>query len=217
LTDPAAGCYSPASGSVRNGQNFCSRGGEELIPQYRINERITAREVRVIDENGQQIGILPLHRALQLARERGLDLVEVAPQATPPVCRLMDYGKFIYQQAKREKESKRQHKVTELKEVRLRPNIDEHDLAFKTKQVEEFLEAGNKVKLTVFFRGRTILHPELGQRVLNAVAEQLRGKAVIEKPAASEGRTLVMILSPAPKKAPPKPKPEKVEAAAQEI
>ncbi len=128
----------------------------------------------------------------------------------------MDYGKFIYQQAKREKESKRQHKVSELKEVRLRPNIDEHDLAFKTKQVEEFLEEGNKVKLTVFFRGRTILHPELGQRVLNAVAERLKGKAIIEKPAASEGRTLVMVLSPAPKKVQPKPKPEKVEATAQE-
>ncbi len=191
-------------------------GGEQLIPQYRINERITAREVRVIDETGQQIGILPLYRALQLARERGLDLVEVAPQANPPVCRLMDYGKFIYQQAKREKESKRQHKVSELKEVRLRPNIDEHDLDFKTKQIEEFLDEGNKVKVTVFFRGRTILHPELGQRVLNAVAERLKGKAVIEKPSTAEGRTLVMVLSPAPKKAPARPRTEQVEAATKE-
>jgi translation initiation factor IF-3 len=192
------------------------KGGEQLIPQYRINERITAREVRVIDETGQQIGIMPLHRALQLARERGLDLVEVAPQAVPPVCRLMDYGKFIYQQAKREKESKRQHKASELKEVRLRPNIDEHDLDFKTKQIEEFLDEGNKVKVTVFFRGRTILHPELGQRVLNAVAERLRGKAVVEKPSTAEGRTLVMVLSPAPRKAPARPRTEQVEAATKE-
>lgn len=198
------------------GKSDSRKGGERLIPQYRINERITAREVRVIDETGQQIGILPLYRALQLARERGLDLVEVAPQANPPVCRLMDYGKFIYQQAKREKESKRQHKVSELKEVRLRPNIDEHDLEFKTKQIEEFLDEGNKVKVTVFFRGRTILHPELGQRVLNAVAERLKGKAVIEKPSTAEGRTLVMVLSPAPKKAPAKPRTEQVEAATKE-
>lgn len=192
------------------------KGGEQLIPQYRINERITAREVRVIDETGQQVGIMPLHRALQLARERGLDLVEVAPQAVPPVCRLMDYGKFIYQQAKREKESKRQHKATELKEVRLRPNIDEHDLDFKTRQIEEFLDEGNKVKVTVFFRGRTILHPELGQRVLTAVAERLRGKAVVEKPSTAEGRTLVMVLSPAPRKAPARPRAERVEAATKE-
>lgn len=128
----------------------------------------------------------------------------------------MDYGKFIYQQAKREKESKRQHKVSELKEVRLRPNIDEHDLEFKTKQIEEFLDEGNKVKVTVFFRGRTILHPERGQRVLNAVAERLRGKAVVEKPSVAEGRTLVMVLSPAPKKAPARPRTEQVEAATKE-
>jgi translation initiation factor IF-3 len=124
------------------------------------------REVRVIDEDGEQLGILPTRQALDTARERGLDLVEVAPNAIPPVCRLMDYGKYRYEQSRKDRESRKHQKTTELKEVRIKPKIDEHDLATKSRQAQRFLEEGDKVKLTVMFRGREMAHPDIGRDLL---------------------------------------------------
>ena len=158
------------------------------------------REVRVIDEYGEQLGILPTRHALDIARERGLDLVEVAPNAIPPVCRLMDYGKFRYEQSRRDRESRKNQKTTDLKEVRIKPKIDEHDLATKSRQAQRFLEEGDKVKLTVMFRGREMAHPDIGRDLLLQLAEQLASVGLVEQPPRLEGRNLTMML--APKKAP---------------
>ncbi|MDW8105172.1 MAG: translation initiation factor IF-3 [Armatimonadota bacterium] len=165
----------------------------------RINERIRAREVRVVDENGVQVGILPLREALQLAQERGLDLIEVAPQADPPVCRIMDYGKFKYQQAKREKEAQKRQHVVEVKSIRVRPGTDDHDLDFKLNNCIKFLKEGDKVKITVLFRSREITRPEMGQRVMEFFANGVSDIAVVEKPPTLEGRTMTMVLAPKPK------------------
>lgn len=161
------------------------------------------REVRVIDENGEQLGILPTRQALDTARERGLDLVEVAPNAIPPVCRLMDYGKYRYEQSRRDRESRKNQKTTELKEVRIKPKIDEHDLATKSRQALRFLEEGDKVKLTVMFRGREMAHPDIGRDLLLQMADQVGGVAIVEQPPRLEGRNMTMMLTP--KKAPPPP------------
>jgi translation initiation factor IF-3 len=158
------------------------------------------REVRVIDENGEQLGILPTRQALDIARERGLDLVEVAPNAIPPVCRLMDYGKFRYEQSRRDRESRKNQKTTDLKEVRIKPKIDEHDLATKSRQAQRFLEEGDKVKLTVMFRGREMAHPDIGRDLLLQLAEQVGSVGLVEQPPRLEGRNMTMML--APKKAP---------------
>jgi translation initiation factor IF-3 len=138
--------------------------------------------------------------ALRLARERSLDLVEVAPTADPPVCRLLDYGKFMYEQQKKQREAKKHQRNSELKEVRFRPKIDDHDIDFKTKQALRFLKEGDKVKMTVVFRGREITHPEIGRKVLDQVLTHIEGLAVVEKPAALEGRNMTLILAPLPQK-----------------
>lgn len=164
--------------------------------QTRINERIRIREVRLIDENGEQVGVIPTFDALQMARERGLDLVEVAPNAMPPVCRLMDYGKFRYEQSRKERESRRHQHVVELKEVRIRPKIDDHDLETKGRQAAKFLNAGDKVKLTVLFRGREMAHPDLGKALLDQLADQLRPHGTVEQPPRMEGRTMIMFMAP---------------------
>jgi translation initiation factor IF-3 len=169
--------------------------------QTRVNERIRIREVRLIDENGEQVGIIPTFDALQMARERGLDLVEVAPNAIPPVCRLMDYGKFRYEQSRKERESRRHQHVIELKEVRIRPKIDDHDLSTKGRQAAKFLDAGDKVKVTVLFRGREMAHPDLGKALLDQLAEQLRPHGSVEQPPRMEGRTMTMFLAPLKSKA----------------
>lgn len=158
------------------------------------------REVRVIDENNEQLGIIPTRQALDIARERGLDLVEVAPNAIPPVCRLMDYGKFRYEQSRRDRESRKNQKTTDLKEVRIKPKIDEHDLATKSRQALRFLEEGDKVKLTVMFRGREMAHPDIGRDLLLQLADQVGGAAIVEQPPRLEGRNMTMMLTP--KKAP---------------
>lgn len=158
------------------------------------------REVRVIDENGEQLGILPTRQALDIARERGLDLVEVAPNAIPPVCRLMDYGKFRYEQSRRDRESRKHQKTTDLKEVRIKPKIDEHDLATKSRQAQRFLEEGDKVKLTVMFRGREMAHPDIGRDLLLQLADQVGAVGLVEQPPRLEGRNMTMML--APRKAP---------------
>lgn len=156
--------------------------------------------MRLIDDEGRQIGIIPTREALEMARERGLDLVEVAPNASPPVCRLMDYGKFRYEQSRKERDSRRHQQVTKLKEVRIEPKIGGHDLETKGRQAAKFLDSGNKVKLTVLFRGRSITHPELGKDLLERLAEQLKDHGVVEQTARMEGRTMTMHMAPARQK-----------------
>ena len=158
----------------------------------------------MVDEEGQQLGIMPLRTALELAEERGLDLVEVAPQASPPVCRLMDYGKFRYEVARREREARRTQRqkasTQELREVRFKTRIGEHDRSAKTRQVKRLLSQGAKVKVSVVFRGREITHPEIGMEVLRAVARDLVDDAVLERRPAMEGNALTMILAPIPER-----------------
>lgn len=171
--------------------------------QTRVNERIRIREVRLIDDEGNQVGIIPTRDALEMARERGLDLVEVAPNAVPPVCRLMDYGKFRYEQSRRDRESRRNQHVVELKEVRLSPKIDDHDLETKGRQAAKFLGEGDKVKLTVRFRGREMAHTDIGMGILTQMAEQLRVHGTIEQAPKMEGRAMSMVVAPVKQKASP--------------
>ncbi|CAA9565169.1 MAG: Translation initiation factor 3 [uncultured Thermomicrobiales bacterium] len=162
----------------------------------RVNERIRIREVRLIDEEGTQLGIVPTFQALSIARERGLDLVEVAPNAIPPVCRIMDYGKARYEQSRKERESRRNSKAITIKEVRLKPKTDDHDLDTKSRRAKEFLEDGDKVKLTVLFRGRENLHPEVGRALLDRMLDQLGPYAIIESTPRLEGRNMSAMLAP---------------------
>jgi translation initiation factor IF-3 len=152
--------------------------------------------VRLIDEDGQQLGIVPTFQALQIARERGLDLVEVAPNAMPPVCRIMDWGKERYEQSRKERESRRNSKAITIKEIRLKPKTDDHDLDTKTRRAKEFLQEGDKVKLTVLFRGRENLHPEVGRALLDRMLDQLGPFAVIEAVPRLEGRNMTAMLAP---------------------
>jgi len=168
-----------------------------------VNERIRVREVRLIDENGEQLGVIPTPEALRIARERNLDLVEVAPMAAPPVCRLMDYGRFKYEQTKKEREARKHATKVELKEVRLRPKTDEHDIDFKARAIQRFLEEGDKVKVTLMFRGREMAHPQIGRSILEGLAERVRGQGQVERMPLLEGRQMHMILSPLKAKAPP--------------
>ncbi|NLU46888.1 MAG: translation initiation factor IF-3 [Syntrophomonadaceae bacterium] len=172
-------------------------GGELLISKdWRVNEEIRSREVRLVSEDGEQLGIVPISQALEIAEERGLDLVEVAPSAKPPVCRLMDYGKFKFEQSKREKEARKKQKVISVKEVKLRPNIDEHDFLVKARNARRFLSSGDKVKVTIMFRGREITHPELGEKLSLRMVEELSDVSAVEKPPKVEGRNMVTILVP---------------------
>ena len=152
--------------------------------------------MRLIDDHGAQLGVLRIEDALDLAQSRNLDLIEVAPTANPPVCKLLDYGRFKYEQTKREREARKSQKQLVLKEIWLRPNVNSHDRLFKTRQIQHFLEDGDKVKVTVRFRGREMAHPELARNVLNLVADDIKAYANIEKPAQMEGRALTMIVSP---------------------
>lgn len=160
-----------------------------------MNERVRSREIRLIGEDGEQLGIMSVAEALRVARERELDLVEVAPTAVPPVCRLMDYGRYKYEQTKKEREAKKTQKIVLLKEVRLRPKTDEHDVQFKTRTIQRFLEEGDKVKVTVRFRGREMAHPQLGRQVLEEIISSLKSLAVVERTPVIEGKTMSMILS----------------------
>jgi translation initiation factor IF-3 len=200
--------------------------GDNRPRETRVNERVRAREVRLIDEDGQVIGVMPSANALSIARERGLDLVEVSPMAVPPVCRLMDWGRFKYEQAKKESEARKRQKTIELKEIRIRPRTDEHDLSVKVRKIEEFLAEGDKVKVGVLFRGREMAHTELGRVVLDKIVAELKGTAVLERPPVLEGKMMSMIVSRAPgwepqKKAAPEARAQRSaqrpeEAAAQE-
>ncbi len=167
----------------------------------------------MIDEDGAQLGIMPPGQALMLAEEKGLDLVEIAASASPPVCRIMNSGKFFYQQAKRESEARKHQRHIQVKEIKFRPKIDEHDFQFKRRNAERFLNDGNKVKSTVIFRGREAVHSEIGLEILNRLAGELTEVAIVEVPPRQEGMTMVQILSPK-KEAPAKARPKKAAGTA---
>ena len=157
---------------------------------------IRVKEVSVIGDDGEHLGTIPTEEALSIAEDQGMDLVEVAANSNPPVCRIMDYGKHKYKASKKAHEAKKNQKIVHVKEVKFRPNTDQHDFDFKLKHVQRFLENGDKAKVVIFFKGREIVHREFGQKVLERVAEQTEDIAVIEQSAKQEGRTLVMILAP---------------------
>lgn len=162
----------------------------------RINRRIRAREIRLIDEEGTQLGIVQIEDALALAEKRGLDLVEISPNSNPPVCRVMDYGKFKYMQKKKQSEARKKQTTIIVKEVKFRPKTDEHDFSFKLRHIRRFLEAGNKVKVTVIFRGRELSHKDIGFKVLARVRDEIGDDAVVEAAARMEGRQMLMMLAP---------------------
>lgn len=167
-----------------------------IAKELNINEQIRAREVRVVTDENEQLGIMNIGDALAEADDRGLDLVEVAPNGRPPVCRIMNYGKYRYEQQKREKEEKKKQKVFQVKEVKLRPNIEDHDFYVKLKSAQRFLSDGNKVKVTIMFRGREMTHPELGSNVLERVIKELGDKIICEKSPKLEGRNMTMVIAP---------------------
>ncbi len=173
-----------------------SRGDHIATDDARINDRIRAREVLLIGANGEQLGVKPLPEALATAREEELDLVEVAPNANPPVCRIMNYGRYKYEQEQRRKESRKKATNVVVKEMKFRPKIDEHDYETKMKHVERFLAEGSKVKLTIMFRGREVFHPELGLRILERVADQVSEIAAVESAPRQDGRNMTMVLNP---------------------
>ena len=158
--------------------------------------------MRLIDDQNNQLGVLSLDAALRIASEKGLDLVEVAPQASPPVCRLMDYGRFKFETIKKEKDQRRKQNVIKLKEMKLRPKVAEHDFQTKFKGLKQFLEAGEKVKVTIMFRGREMVHQDIGRRILDRVADNAKQFAVVERAPLLEGKNLFMILSPSRQSAP---------------
>ena len=164
----------------------------------RLNERIRVPQVRLIDENGEQVGLVPTQQALQMARDKGLDLMEVAAGASPPVCKICDYGKFKYEKKKKEAQARKNQVVVKVKEVQLRPNTDEHDLSYKIKNAQEFIEEGDKVKFTILFRGREIAHTEPGFKLCKEVMERIGEAAIVELAPKLEGKKLMMILAPNP-------------------
>ena len=176
----------------------------EVLPiskqELQINEQIRDKELRVIDSDGTQLGIMPLRRAMELAEQKNLDLVKIAPQANPPVCKIIDYGKFRFEQAKREKEARKNQRVVEIKEVRLSLNIDTHDFETKRNHALRFISEGNKVKASFRLRGREMGHPELGLEIMRRFADAMSEVANVEKPAKLEGRTMLMFLAPKPAK-----------------
>lgn len=174
----------------------CNINSKEL----QINEEIRDKEVRLIDSDGTQLGVVPISKALEIASQKDLDLVKIAPQAKPVVCKIIDYGKYRFEQTKREKEAKKNQKVMDLKEIRLSLNIDTHDFNTKLKHASKFIGAGNKVKISIRFRGREMGHPELGYDIMNKFAQQCSEFANIEKPAKLDGRNMLMFLAPKPSK-----------------
>ncbi|MCM1363505.1 MAG: translation initiation factor IF-3 [Faecalibacterium sp.] len=170
------------------------------IKEMQINEAIRDKEIRVIAGDGEVIGIMSANEALKIAQERDLDLVKIAPQAKPPVCKIMDYGKYRFEQTKREKEAKKNQHVVEVKEIRLSLNIDKHDFETKVNHAKRFLESGNKVKVSIRFRGREMAHPENGLVTMSNFSEACQDFSTIEKPAKLEGRSMMMFLAPKTKK-----------------
>jgi translation initiation factor IF-3 len=173
---------------------------------FRVNKGIQAREVRVIGEDGKQLGIMLTHIAVRIAEEKGLDLVEVNPKAAPPVCKIIDHGKFKYEEARKKRTAKKKQSVVTVKEVKLRPKTDVHDLAVKIRAITRFLAEGNKAKLVIVFRGREIVHPETGKAVLLKVLAELQEWAVVEQMPLMEGRRMTMLIAPKPGVVIPLPK-----------
>jgi translation initiation factor IF-3 len=171
-------------------------GGDDRSNEPRVNRRIRVREVRVIGDDGSQLGILPTDEALRRAEEKGLDLVEVQPMSRPPVCKIMDYGKYKYEQKRKAAEMKKKQKVVEVKEVKFRPKTGEHDYDTKVRHAKEFLGEGDKVKVTIMFRGREIVHPEIGHDILKRVAEEISEVGQVELAARMEGKSMFMIIAP---------------------
>jgi translation initiation factor IF-3 len=169
-----------------------------------VNERIRAREVRLIDENGVQLGIVAVPEALRIARERNLDLIEVAPAAQPPVCRIMDHGKHKYELAKKDREGRRKSKAGEVRLLRMKPQIGRHDLDIKIRKLRELLAEGNKVRMSVRFRGREMSRPQMGTDLMNTIARELADAATVEGPVRQENRMMTMMLAPKPTAKPPK-------------
>ncbi|PZE20873.1 translation initiation factor IF-3 [Paenibacillus xerothermodurans] len=167
-----------------------------ISTEHLINDDIRAREVRLIGAEGEQLGIKPIREALEIAMDANLDLVNVAPTAKPPVCRIMDYGKYRYEMQKKDKEARKNQKIVELKEVRLSATIDEHDFQTKQRNVVKFLNEGDKVKLSVRFRGREIAHASIGQKVLERMATEVEALCIVERRPKLEGRSMIMILAP---------------------
>ena len=163
---------------------------------HRINHRIDAREVRLIGADGANVGVVPIRQAIMMAEEANLDLVEISPDAKPPVCKILDYGKFKFQEQKKAAEARKKQKVIEIKEIKMRPMIDDHDYDVKMRAIRRFFEEGDKVKITLRFRGREMVHQELGVQMLDRVQSDLDGLAVIEQNAKLEGRQMVMVIAP---------------------
>lgn len=161
-----------------------------------INEEIRDKEVRVIDSDGNMLGVMPIAEAQKLANSKNLDLVKIAPQAAPPVCKVMDYGKYMFELAKKEKEARKNQRVIEIKEVWIKPNIEDHDFSFKAKNAYKFLKDGDKVKVSVRFRGREMNYTALGEQVLNKFAEAMVDVGTVERKPKLEGRSMIMILNP---------------------
>ncbi|WP_293445081.1 translation initiation factor IF-3 [Persephonella sp.] len=168
------------------------------MQELRVNKQIRAKEVRLIDENGQNLGILPIEEALRIAEDRNLDLVEVSPNANPPVCKIMDYGKYKFEQKKKEKEAKKKQKakMQNVKEIKFRIKIEDHDYQTKVRHIREFIEEGDKVKVWIWFRGRENIHPELGEKLANRIIQDLSDIAKVEKPPKKEGRNMLFTLVP---------------------
>jgi len=164
--------------------------------ELRINRRIRVSKVRLIDETGKQIGVFITSKAVELAEQRGLDLVEVSPNTDPPVCKIMDYGKFKYEKSKKDRKKRKDRRKGTVKEIKFRPKTEAHDYIFKIKNIRKFLEAGHKVKITMMFRGRELTHKELGEEKLIKVFEELRDEVVVEREIQMEGRNLFMIVAP---------------------
>ena len=204
----------PFYSKVRLRRPYIPPQGPRQEPQrkHKINDEISAPELRVVDAQGGALGVLPRREALRIALERELDLVEIAPQANPPVCKIIDYGKFIYEQTKREKQQKKAQSHSTLKEVRFKAGTDTHDFDFKTRHAREFLEEGHKVKATVMFKGREILHKELGEELLQRFIDALADVAKIDQPMRMEGRFLGVMLAPDIKKPVKKKEPKPAEA-----
>ncbi len=181
-----------------------SRGGDSITvtktPEVRVNDRIRVPQVRVIGDDGAQIGVIATREALALAQSRSLDLVEVSPTARPPVCRIMDYGKFKYEQNRRARKAKKKQHQMQLKEVKMRPKIDDHDYGFKMTHARHFLNGRDKVKFTITFRGREIAHQDLGQTLIRKIIAELADISTVESPPRSEGRSLTTVLMPKPPK-----------------
>ena len=172
------------------------KGVFDIKQELRINDEIVAKEIKLIDDEGAQLGVMSVADALAVAEEKGLDLVEVAPNATPTVCKIMNYGKYKYEQARKEKEAKKKQKVVEVKEIRLSPTIDTHDFEFKAKNARKFLEDGDKVKATIKFKGRELNNTSFGANVLNKFAESLEDVGTADKEPKLEGRNMMLIISP---------------------